>query len=333
MRELALNPGRIESQPGQEQALTIQSPQSTGLASGDLASLGVPGDLPGEQSLDSFGSIEFDTEPLLEPVEILGHASTILALGVDRPIAAVTVRLIDVAPDGYASLVARGCLNLAQRDNRENPLAVVPNTRYNVKVQLQGTAHSFAAHHRLRVAISTAYWPLIWPAPEPVTLTLFTGASRLLLPARTPQDSDAALPSLPRALSAPPSPVTVVRQGRVERSVSIDQLSGEVNHRLYLDGGVFGPQGKLRLEDIGLELAHTYERNYSIHPDDPSSARARMTQVYEMGRGTWQVRIEASAEMSCTPTTFQLDAWIEAFEGDRSICRRQWKANIPRKWV
>jgi len=333
MRDLALNPGRIESRATQEQTLTIKSPQSTGLASGDLASLGVAGDLPGEQSLDAFGSIEFDGDPLTEPLEILGQASALLALSVDRPVAAVTVRLIDVAADGYATLVARGFLNLAQREDREKPLPAVAGARYEVKVQLQGTAHSFAAGHRLRVAVSAAYWPIIWPAPEPVTLTLFTGASRLLLPTRKPQASDAALRPLAEPLNATASPVTVLRKGRVERSVSIDQLSGEVSHRLYLDGGVFGPQGKQRLEDIGMELAHVYERTYSIHPDDPNSARARMTQRYEMGRGDWQVKIDASAQMSCTQTSFELEAWIEAYEGDRSICRREWKANIPRKWV
>ena len=79
-----------------------------------------------------------------------------------------------------------------------------------------------------------------------------------------------------------------------------------------------------------MEMGHLYERNYSILPHDPNSARASMTQTYEMGRGAWQIRIEAGATMTSTPATFELDAWVEAYEGDSSVCRRHWQASIPR---
>jgi len=143
------------------------------------------------------------------------------------------------------------------------------------------------------VAVSTAYWPIIWPSPEAVTLTLFTGRSQLQLPVRAPQFSDATLPRCrtPRRRRLVCHGLT---RGRVERSVSIDQITGEVNHRLYTDGGVFGAWGKFRLDAIGLEMSHTYERNYRIRPDDPNSARATMTQTYEMARGDWQVRVDAA---------------------------------------
>jgi hypothetical protein len=134
-------------------------------------------------------------------------------------------------------------------------------------------------------------------------------------------------------VAAPTSTVTVVRDGRIERSVSIDQLTGEVNHRLFIDGGIFGPVGKLRIDDIKTELSHVSERNYRIHPNDPNSARATMTQTYETGRGAWQVRIEAGAQMTSTSKTFELDAWVEAYEGDKSVCRREWKASVPRTQV
>src|SRR3984957_10956157 len=99
-----------------------------------------------------------------------------------------------------------------------------------------------------------------------------------------PQPADPTPPTLPKPEAATPSSVTVLREGRVERTVSIDQVTGEVNHRLYTDGGVFGAWGKFRLDAIGLEMGHTYERNYRIRTEDPNSARAPMTQRHEMGR-------------------------------------------------
>jgi hypothetical protein len=113
--------------------------------------------------------------------------------------------------------------------------------------------------------------------------------------------------------------------------VSIDQITGRVNHRLYVDGGTFGPTGKIRLEAPGVEISHLYERNYSIHPGDPNSGHASMTQTCEIGRGSWQTRIQTYAQMTSTPATFEVFAWIEAFEADASVCRREWKTSIPRK--
>ena len=329
--ELALSRGRLETDPGLElAALEVASPQSTGLAAGDWASFAVVGDLPGDQSLDAFGSLEFDGEPLTERLELLGHARATLELAVDRPSAVVTARLIDVEPGGRATLVARGFLNLSQRESRESPATVVPGETYRVTVQMTGTAYAFPAGHRVRLALSTAYWPVIWPSPEPVRLTVFTGASALQLPIRRPQAADARVRPLPPPEASPPSGMTLLREGRLERAVTLDQLSGEVTHRLFIDGGTFGPWGKLRLEAPGLEMSHVYERLYAIRPDDPLSARAIMTQSCEMGRGAWQVRIDTHAEMTSTRASFELRAWVEAREGSELLCRREWKASIPR---
>ena len=117
----------------------------------------------------------------------------------------------------------------------------------------------------------------------------------------------------------------------MERTVTLDQLTGRVSHRLFVDGGTFGPTGKIRLEAPGVAISHVSDRTYSIHPDDPNSARATMLQTCEIGRDDWQTRIQTYAEMTSTRDTFELTAWVEAFEGDRSVCRREWKSSTPRK--
>jgi putative CocE/NonD family hydrolase len=330
-RTFAVNPDGLHERAGEQMALVLRSAQSTGLAAADWGSFGVPGDIPGDQRLDSAGSLEFDTGPLMQSLEVLGNVQARLEVAADRASALVAVRLIDVAADGSATLVARGFLNLTQRDGREAPAPLVPGQRYRVSVQLHGTAYAFATGHRIRLAISSAYWPIIWPSPAPVTLTLFTGVSQLLLPVRSVQADDAAAKCpYPEPLCAAASPMTILRKGRVERSVTLDQISGEVIHRLFIDGGVFGDWGKFRLDDIDLDMAHVFERIYRIKPDQPTSACATMTQSYEMSRGEWRVKIDAGAEMTSSASTFELNAWIEAYEGDASAFRRQWRSSIPR---
>jgi hypothetical protein len=72
---------------------------------------------------------------------------------------------------------------------------------------------------------------------------------------------------------------------------------------------------------------------YCVHPDDPNSAKATMTQTYEMGREGWQIRIDAGAEMTSTVEAFTLLSWIEAFENDQSLYRKEWKASVRRRGV
>src|SRR4030095_3122921 len=52
------------------------------------------------------------------------------------------------------------------------------------------SAYRFPAGHRIRVIITNADFPVIWPSPFPMTTTLYTGADRashVLLPVLTPQ--------------------------------------------------------------------------------------------------------------------------------------------------
>src|SRR5260370_35465726 len=113
---------------------------------------------------------------------VSGNRGAALDLAPSKPNAFVAVRLIDVGPTGTATSVARGFLNLTHRDSHEAPAPLVPGKRHRVEVQLTGTAYAFPAGHRIRLSVSNAYWPIVWPSPAPATLTLTTGASKRRLP-------------------------------------------------------------------------------------------------------------------------------------------------------
>ena len=68
MRTFTLNADGLEERPGERRLLTVRSPQSTGLASGDWGSFGNPGDVPGDQREDSSGSLEFTAAPLTRTI-------------------------------------------------------------------------------------------------------------------------------------------------------------------------------------------------------------------------------------------------------------------------
>jgi len=89
------------------------------------------------------GALVLDTEPLSEPLEIMGAPIIELELEVDQPQAMVCVRLSDLAPDHKATRSTYGMLNLSHRDSHASPSPLVPGERYRVAVQLNGIAQRF----------------------------------------------------------------------------------------------------------------------------------------------------------------------------------------------
>ncbi|HEY6396760.1 MAG TPA: CocE/NonD family hydrolase, partial [Solirubrobacteraceae bacterium] len=192
--------GLGDSEPGQRQ---VQGLQSTGTAGGVWCADGGSADSPLDQRLDDGGSLTYDSEPLGEPLELLGFASAVLELATDRPFALVAVRLSDVGPNGTSTLIARGILNLTHREghHRVEPMPTEPVV---VRVQMQSTAYAVPAGHRLRLAISPTYWPWVWPSPEAVTLSVHSGGvSRLELPVRSGSELDARLREFDEPESSP----------------------------------------------------------------------------------------------------------------------------------
>jgi hypothetical protein len=277
---------------------TVCSPQTLGKNAGSWCPFGRTADQADDQQEDDARSLVFDTEPLDARIEILGAPVVTLDLVADRPVANLVVRLCDVHPDAASLRVSYGILNLAHRDGHETPAPLVPGHRYRVRIQLNDAGAAFPAGHRIRVALSTTYWPMIWPTPETATVTVFGGS--LELPERVPIAADASLPPLPVPETAPPEPTTAVRHGVV------------------------------RIDRLGLELGTDGSFESYIDEDDPLSAVVEMRQSQTISRGAWRTRIETKMSMSCTRDAFLLRATMRASEGDTEVCSREWDYSVPR---
>jgi putative CocE/NonD family hydrolase len=282
-------------------ARTVCSPQTVGKDAGSWCPFGRGADQAGDQRADDARSLVFETPSLDEAIEILGAAIVTLEVASDRPIANIAVRLCDVHPSAESLRVSFGVQNLTHRDGHETPQPLVPGERYQIRIQLNDAGVVFPAGHRIRLALSTAYWPMTWPAPEIATLTIFSGT--LDLPVRPTQAADAALPPLPGPETATPERPTVIRPGLVH----IDRL--------------------------GLELGTEGKFAFDITDDDPLSATAEMQRTETIQRDAWQVRIETRMRLSCTRDAFLLQASLRAWEGASEVCHREWDRSIPRDLV
>jgi uncharacterized protein len=310
------------------EVLTIESPLSVGNFAGKWCSYNAPPDLPYDQREEDGGSLVFDSDVLPERYEILGAPVVELDVGANRPAAMVAVRLSDVAPDGRATRVTYGLLNLTHRDGHAEPRSLDPGRRYRVQVRMNGVAHAFAAGHRIRLSVSSSYWPLAWPSPEPARLEIRTGSSRLILPSRPLREPDevSAQPFGPPE-GAEPISVAPVRPGEHRWRVVRDLIGYESALEVVNDSGV------RRFDDIDLEVTRRADERYSSVADDVGSIRGETTWVMGFRRGDWQVRTETHTVLTSTVRDFCLHARLDAFEGETRVASLNWERTVPRHLV
>ena len=325
-RRLVPSAGLDASAGASEGVLRIRSPLSVGLYAGKWCSYSGAPDLPGDQRFEDGGSLVFDSEPLAEDVHVVGAPVARLRLSSDRPAAMVAARLSDVLPDGKVTRITYGLLNLTHRYGSAAPEPLEPGRPYDVEVRLNGVAQRFPRGHRIRLAISSSYFPLAWTPAEPATLTLDPGESRLVLPTAAP-DGGLQEAHFDAPEGAPPLRSTQLVPGehawRVHRDLAEDTSELEV----------IDDDGVVRLDEIGLEVGtHAWER-YRVVEDDPTSARGETRWVRTLRRDEWRIRTQTSTVLSCTRTHFVIDAELEAFDGDRLSYQRTWHEEIPRQGV
>ena len=328
--EHVLARGRI-AQAGEEadgEEMTIESPLSVGQYAGKWCSYNAPPDLPYDQREEDGGSLVFDTDPFAERVEILGAPLVQLDLAATKPVAMVAVRLSDVSPDGRATRISYGLLNLTHRDSHAEPEPLVPGERYRVNVWLNGMAQALPPGHRLRVAISTSYWPLAWPPPEPVRLSVFTGTSSLVLPVRPAGDPDeVSLRPFDDPEGAEPIRVTHIAPGEERWTVSRDLVRYESALEVVKDLGV------VRFDNIDLEVTRRAYERYSWVGDDFGSVCGETEWRIGFRRGDWEAFAVTKTVLTSTRTEFVLRAELDAYEGEQRVKSYNWDRTVPRDLV
>lgn len=323
--------GRLGEHPDTRSAtLNIRSPQSHGKAAGEWMATGCPGEQPTDQRLDDGGALTFDSVTLAEEHNVLGSPELHLRLAADAPVAQLSVRLSDIAPDGRVTRVSYQVLNLTHRDSHESPSALEPGCFYDVNVTLNACGHRFPPGHRIRVSIGTAYWPMVWPAPYPATISIDTAASALELPVR--QHNRGPQVAFEPPAHGPLTPVTVLDPGSVQRFSIQNHVTGEHTYVTEGIGGLFG-EGILRLEAIDFQVAHSLKRELTIRDDDPLSARYVLTQSYEMGREGWRTLISTRADMRSDADNFYIAGTLSARLNGELVAERQWDVTIARDLI
>ena len=298
----------------------IRSPHHCGMDGGEYCAIWLGPDMPGDQRPDDSLSACFDGLPLEEDLDIVGAPRLRLQLSSDKPQAQIAVRLNHVHPDGASTRITYGVLNLTHRGGHSDPKALNPGQLCDVEVPLDHIAYRVPKGHRIRVAISSAYWPLIWPSPETAELKLTDG--EITIPYRSGSDRDEW--SFPPPDAEDPWQVNQLRSATNARRVQTDMTSGTVELIIEDDFGL------VQDAEHGLISGGTAYEKWSIHPDDPLSARGNCHWVQEMQRESVRLRTETSCEMWSDQKFFYLRATLDAFENDVKIFSKSEEEEIRR---
>lgn len=314
--QLHLTPLGLRSQSGGEFDLEIDTVQTLGATGGEFCPMWQGADLPEDQAPDDAGSVCFDTSPLEDGMEIIGAPELDIEFTPNAATGNLFVRVCDVAPDGSSARIGWMPFNLAHLAGHDKVEALVPGIRYRATIKLDDCAHRLLPGHRLRIALSSTYWPLVWP-PTEGGVRMHRGTLRL--------------PSAPRAVEAPNNLGVGVGAATLDHALEQpEQHTRSVSHKD--DVRILDTYDNFGVERFasGLSRATVCREHYEIADNDPLTAAMTTHWTEEMKRPGWKINTETTTTMTASASHFHIKARLDAYEADSLVFSRTWDERIPR---
>jgi uncharacterized protein len=273
-----------------------------------------PFGLPWDQRADEAHSLVYDW-PVEAETEIMGRPRVDLTVTSSVPVAFVSAKLCDVAPDGTSALVTRAILNLTHRASHERPEPLPAGEPVRVSLELDATAYVFEPGHRIRLDLAPSDFPSSWPPPLAGVLTVDPERSALVLPTLH------GPPVAPPPAFAPGAPL-VRSPGRVRWEIHEDVLARE--RAVEIDhGGVRGRVGVTETSD-------RYHGEIRVRWDEPGHCTATAGAELELGWPEGVARAESRTELRSDPERWHLTIELDVFDGEERIAERRWERTLPR---
>jgi hypothetical protein len=283
------------------------------------------GDVTGDMRSADRHSLVYDSAPLTGSLPVLGQARVRLAVAASTPTADWFVRLEDVWPDGRVSLVTGGGINGAQRDSTSAPEALAPGEPVELRFPLRFTTYTFEPGHRIRVAVSNALFPMIWPSAAAMTTTLTVGGEGTAV--EIPVAPPAAVATMPRPVSADPQapgaawPTWVSAYWPSARRLVRDDPDGTtvVSER---EGGT---------QRIGAVRYGYWARDARwVDNRDPARAGFRGSAMQSVSLGGRRVTVRASVRIASDATHLHVTIRRVVLQNGSVVRTRTWSESIPR---
>ncbi len=326
-----LQAGGVLGVPGEEPAALTEeqrfarhcSPLGCGTQVDTWLPMGSPIDLPSEQGPDDERSLCFTSAPLEQDLPVVGQPLVRLRVSADKPEAFVFARLCDVWPDGTSHLVTRGNLNLTHRSSHEFPTPLEPGSFYSVEIPMKAVGQVIPTGHRVRLALSTSYWPWIWPSREAATVTVDMPESVFELPVLGAADVPLARPFEAPVIAHGESCETLV-PGKPFTERTYDPQTGVLSFSRSTD------DYSVQRTPSGFTFGAKKHTTYTIDVHDPLSAAMESVRASTFSRPGWEVATNVYSKMTCTYDDFIVQTDTQVLENGKLVHDEHHVETIPR---
>jgi len=103
--------------------------------------------------------LSYNSAPLASDLLVAGHLIATVSLSSDAPDTDITVKVLDVSPDGTATLVTEGIQRARFREGLDQALFMSPGTVYELEIDVGHMAWRFEAGNRIGIDISSSNFP------------------------------------------------------------------------------------------------------------------------------------------------------------------------------
>jgi predicted acyl esterase len=285
-----------------------------------------------QRGADAFG-LTFDTEPLDADIEILGFPRVEIHGSSDADPLHWFARLCDVAPDGTVTLVTG-----AGRAGRPDELRdAAPASPSGMVLDLHVTSWVFARGHKLRLVLSNAMWPMIWPTPHQDTAVVRLGSAgtRLTLPVIPPEPrplaANTVLANTVLANTEPDYPVP----GPAQRPSGISGWGDMLPTRWTVERDASGTATAWWRGTSGSEFGwgrvidEEYLR-YQVRDADPAHAKARGEARTEIHLADRLLAFLSILELDSDETSLRYRCRRELRKDGVLVRERSWERQFPR---
>lgn len=281
------------------------------------------GEATGDMSGDDGAALVYDGEALRHDVGIIGIPRVRLRVSSSAPLAHWIVRLEDVFPDGRVALVTGAAQNGAQISSREEPRQLEPGKIYDITLDLHFTTWTFKPGHRIRVAVSNAQFPMLWPTPWPMSTRLFSGIaeSRIELPVVSglkdltpPHDPPEPREEMPFSRDLP---AEWPQYDRVTRENGIVSVEFRGERAFEHEGNTYSAFEKTLYVTNERDPAHS-----SFHGEAGNDVRLLM--------GRREISVRTFIDVVSDELNFAIDFRRQISENGKLLREKTWKETIPR---
>lgn len=282
------------------------------------------GEVTGDVRTADEGALLYDSQPVTENKHLIGFPQVHLTVASNQPVANWVVRLEDISPDGTVRLVTGGLINGAHRKSRLASQSIIPGEFFPIDIRMRYTTWTFKKGHRIRLVVSNAQFPMIWPSPHLMSTQLKVGdaSSEITLPFVNSKPTY-PLPDLPKlepvesrpdatslhAMELTPFRVTYDTKRGLTKVSADESSSWKVNHHYY-------------------HIVHRID--YTVNPNNPAEASFTGHGSYEIRIGKRSIVGQTIIDVRSDQKNFYIHFRRQITENYKLIKAKEWEETIPR---